>query len=72
MVARSTVWDVARAIADWWDAIELWVTQLAFPLQVVLAIVVLVPLCWYTAAGVDRLVDAVSAAVASARTTRRE
>jgi hypothetical protein len=60
MSARSTVWDVARAIADWWDAVELWITQLAFPLQVVLAIVVLVPLCWFTSAGVDRLVDVVS------------
>ncbi len=65
------MWDVARAIADWWDAVELWITQLAFPLQVVLAIVVLVPLCWFVSAGVDRLVDAVSAAVSS-RATERE
>jgi hypothetical protein len=72
MSGRSTVWDVARAIADWWDAVELWITQLAFPLQVVLAIVVLVPLCWFTSAGVDRVVDAVSGAVASARTAPRE
>jgi hypothetical protein len=55
------VWDVIRAIADWWDAVELWITQLAFPLQVVLAVVVLVPLCWFASAGVDRLVDVVSA-----------
>ena len=66
------MWDVARAIADWWDAVELWITQLAFPLQVVLAIVVLVPLCWLVSAGVDRLVDLVSAAVVSSRTTERE
>ena len=66
------MWDVARAIADWWDAVELWITQLAFPLQVVLAIVVLVPLCWFVAAGVDRLVDLVSAAVVSSRTSDRE
>lgn len=50
-----------RALADWWDAVELWLTQLAFPLQVVLAIVVLVPLCWAAAAGLDRSVDAVAA-----------
>jgi len=48
---------VARAVADWWDAIELWLTQQEFPLQVLLAIVVLVPLCWGTAVAVDRLVD---------------
>ena len=46
-----------RAIADWWDAVELWLTQLAFPFQVALAIVVGLPLCWLAAAGIDRLVD---------------
>ncbi|MDT7591676.1 MAG: hypothetical protein QOH45_1207, partial [Pseudonocardiales bacterium] len=34
-----------RSLADWWDSVELWITQLAFPFQVVLAIVVLLPLC---------------------------
>jgi elongation factor P--beta-lysine ligase len=48
-----------RAVLDSWDAFELWLTQLAFPLQVLLALVVLLPLCWGTAAGVDRLVDRV-------------
>jgi hypothetical protein len=51
------VWGVARAIADWWDAVELWLTQLPFPFQVVLAVLVLVPLCWAAAAAVDRVVD---------------
>ena len=55
------MWGVARAIADWWDAFELWLTQLAFPFQVVLAILVVVPLCWFVAAGVDRLVDLLAA-----------
>jgi hypothetical protein len=58
---------VARAIADWWDSVELWLTQLAFPFQVLLAIVVIVPLCWFVAAGVDRLVDVVSSYVAETR-----
>ncbi|GAA4560767.1 hypothetical protein [Pseudonocardia xishanensis] len=53
---------MTRAIADWWDALELWLTQLAFPLQVALAIVVLLPLCWLVAGLADRvagtLVDA--------------
>ena len=50
---------MVRAIADWWDAVELWLTQLAFPFQVALAIVVGLPLCWLAAAGIDRLVDVV-------------
>jgi 4-hydroxybenzoate polyprenyltransferase len=50
---------VVRAVVDWWDAVELWLTQLAFPFQVALAIVVGLPLCWLAAAGIDRLVDAV-------------
>jgi hypothetical protein len=51
---------VVRAIVDGWDSFELWLTQLPFPLQVLLAIVVVVPLCWFVAAGVDRLVDLVA------------
>lgn len=48
-----------RAVANWWDAVELWVTQLAFPLQVLLAILVVLPVCWGAAALSDRVVDAV-------------
>jgi hypothetical protein len=50
---------VVRAVVDWWDAVELWLTQLAFPFQVALAIAVGLPLCWLAAAGIDRLVDVV-------------
>ena len=50
---------MVRAIVDWWDAVELWLTQLAFPFQVVLAIVVGLPLCWLAAAAIDRFVDVV-------------
>jgi hypothetical protein len=57
---------VVRAVVDWWDAVELWLTQLAFPFQVALGIVVGLPLCWLAAAGIDRLVD-----VAIERTTER-
>ncbi|MGH3565570.1 MAG: hypothetical protein ACRDRH_05970 [Pseudonocardia sp.] len=46
-----------RALANWWDAVELWVTQLQFPIQVVLAVLVVLPLCWVTAAALDRAVD---------------
>jgi hypothetical protein len=61
-----------RAVADWWDAIELWITQLPFPMQVVLAVLVMLPLCWGTAAGVDRMVDLVVDRVSVRRGTGRD
>jgi uncharacterized membrane protein len=60
---------VLRSIANWWDAVELWLTQLAFPIQVVLAVVVLLPLCWAVAAGLDRSVDAIAARWTALRST---
>lgn len=53
---------MARALADWYDAVELWVTQLAFPLQVGLAVLVVLPLCFGTALLLDRVAGAVLAA----------
>jgi hypothetical protein len=58
---------VVRAVADWWDAVELWLTQLPFGLQVVLAVLVVVPLCWGTAVAVDRAVDTAAAWIAARR-----
>jgi hypothetical protein len=49
---------VLREVANRWDAVELWVTQLAFPFQVVLAVLVVLPLCWAVAGLLDRAVDA--------------
>jgi elongation factor P--beta-lysine ligase len=57
-----------HAVADWWDAVELWITQLPFPMQVVLAILLVLPLCWGTAAGVDRLVGLAAAQLRRDRT----
>jgi len=54
---------MTRAIADWWDALELWVTQLAFPFQVALAIAVLLPLCWLVAGLLDRVAGVVVEAI---------
>jgi hypothetical protein len=51
---------VLREVANRWDAVELWVTQLAFPFQVVLAVLVVLPLCWAVAGLLDRAVDAVA------------
>ncbi|MEU7814386.1 hypothetical protein [Pseudonocardia sp. NPDC049154] len=58
---------MARAIADWWDAVELWLTQLAFPLQVGLAIVVVLPLCWAVAGLLDRAAGVATDALARRR-----
>ena len=56
---RFTLCLVLREVANRWDAVELWVTQLAFPFQVVLAILVVLPVCWGVAGLLDRAVDAV-------------
>jgi hypothetical protein len=60
---------VLREVANRWDAVELWVTQLAFPFQVVLAILVVLPLCWVVAGLLDRAVDA-AVLLGSRRPTR--
>jgi hypothetical protein len=39
---------------------ELWLTQLAFPLQVGLAIVVVLPLCWAVGGLLDRIAGVVT------------
>ncbi|WP_181780712.1 hypothetical protein [Pseudonocardia pini] len=54
---------MTRALADWWDALELWLTQLAFPFQVALAVVVVLPLCWLVAGLADRVAGVVTEAV---------
>jgi hypothetical protein len=58
---------VLRALLDWWDGVELWLTQLSFPMQVLLATVILLPGCWAAAALVDRGVDRVLAALGGRR-----
>jgi hypothetical protein len=54
-------------LADWWDGVELWITQLWFPFQVLLVIVVLLPLCWAVALLIDRGVDRASAVLSPRR-----
>ena len=58
-----------RALLDWWDGVELWLTQRPFPLQVLLAIGVLLPGCWAAAALIDRGVEWVCAAVGARRSS---
>jgi hypothetical protein len=51
---------VWRALVNWWDALELWLTQLAFPFQVLFAVLVLLPVCWGAAVLADRLSDVIA------------
>ena len=50
-------------LANWWDAVALWLSELAFPFQFALVIAVLAPLCLVVAWAIDRAVDLVSARV---------
>lgn len=61
------MWDVASGLADWYDAVELWVTQLAFPLQVVLAVVVVLPVCLLAAVVLDRVSEVFVARIGARR-----
>jgi hypothetical protein len=47
-------------MGDWWDGAELWLAQLWFPLQFVLVMAVLVPLCLGLAWAIDHLVGKVA------------
>lgn len=44
-------------LAEWWDALELWLVQRWFPVQFVLVMVVLIPLCLALAWLLGRIVD---------------
>lgn len=50
---------------DWlfelWDAVELWLVQLWYPLQVTLVLAVLLPVCWGLAKVLDRGIDGLGA-----------
>jgi hypothetical protein len=47
---------VFNGLADWWDGVELWLAQAWFPVQFVLVMVVVVPLCLAAAWVLDKLV----------------
>ena len=42
-------------LANWWDGVELWLTQLPFPFEFAIVIVVVGPLCVALAIALDRL-----------------
>ncbi|NUT49287.1 MAG: hypothetical protein HOV94_18565 [Saccharothrix sp.] len=45
------------AFEQWWDGVELWMAQLAFPFQFALLMGVLLPVCLGVARLIDRVVD---------------
>ncbi|WP_116044741.1 hypothetical protein [Amycolatopsis palatopharyngis] len=47
-------------LAEWWDALELWLVQRWFPVQFVLVMAVLIPLCLALAWLLGRIVDRVA------------
>ncbi|GAA2350219.1 hypothetical protein GCM10009854_29990 [Saccharopolyspora halophila] len=61
---------VLEMVVAWYDGVELWLVQLAYPLQVALVLAVLVPLCWGVARGVDRALDVLAARFARGRDVR--
>jgi hypothetical protein len=63
---------VLRAVATWWDGIELWLTQLDFAVQVVLVVAVVGPVCWGVAAVIDTVVERSVAARLAASERRQE
>jgi hypothetical protein len=48
-------------LANWWDNVALWLSDLAFPIQFALVIAVLAPVCFVLAWGIDNAVDLVTA-----------
>ncbi|GAB2757150.1 hypothetical protein [Amycolatopsis magusensis] len=56
-----------EGLSDWWDSVELWLAQLWFPVQFILVMAVLLPLCAGLAWLIDRLVDRVSRWLSSGR-----
>jgi hypothetical protein len=48
-------------LANWWDSVALWLSDLAFPIQFALVIAVLAPVCFVLAWGIDNAVDLVTA-----------
>jgi hypothetical protein len=53
----ATLEAVLDGFAQWWDGVELWLTQLPFALQFSLVIAFLLPLCLGVARLIDRVVD---------------
>jgi hypothetical protein len=58
---------VFNGLIDWWDGAELWLAQRWFPVQFVLVMAVLVPVCLGAAWLIDKLVDKLAGWLGTAR-----
>lgn len=47
-------------LANWWDGVDLWLTQLPFAFQFAIVVVVLAPICLVVSWAIDRAVDALA------------
>jgi hypothetical protein len=57
----AAVLDVLSGVLQWWDGVELWLTQLGLAPQVALLMLVVLPVCWWAARVLDRAVGLVFA-----------
>ncbi len=57
----AAVLEVLSDVLQWWDGVELWLTQLGLALQVALLMLVLLPVCWWAARVLDRAVGVIFA-----------
>lgn len=55
----AAVLEVLSSVLQWWNAVELWLTQLGLALQVALLMVVVLPVCWCAARVFDLAVGLV-------------
>jgi hypothetical protein len=55
----AAVLEVLFGVLQWWDGVELWLTQLGLAPQVALLMLVLLPACWWAARVLDRAVGVV-------------
>jgi hypothetical protein len=54
-------------LTNWWDSAELWLAQAWFPVQFVLVMAVLVPVCLGVAWLIDKVVDKLAGWLGAAR-----
>jgi hypothetical protein len=57
----AAVIEVLSGVLQWWDGVELWLTQLGLALQVALLMLVVLPVCWWAARVLDRAVGLIFA-----------
>jgi len=55
----AAVLEVLSDVLQWWDGVELWLTQVGLALQVTLLMLVVLPICWWVARVFDRAVGLV-------------